>query len=158
MCALRAGSRSFSCQLQLVNCCCFRDVAKAPAKLVFDCMPVGIVGSDGFIALAVAPVSLAADGMLPSRTPLSSLSFRSCRSLLVGFSHCPLHSVLFLWAWLAGREKCTRFLCLCAFCLQPWGLRLVQTFVCADGGFALYPTLKFGTLVRLPCCCCCCCC
>jgi hypothetical protein len=54
---------------KLVHCM----LPKAPPKLVFDCMPVGIVG---------AIVSLAADGMLPSRTPLHSSSFRSRRSLL----------------------------------------------------------------------------
>ena len=42
----------------------------APPKLVFDCIPVGIDGSDGLIELADAPVSLTADGMLLLRTPI----------------------------------------------------------------------------------------
>jgi hypothetical protein len=41
----------------------------APPKVDADFTPVGIDGSVGVKALAVAPVSLTADGMLPLRTP-----------------------------------------------------------------------------------------
>jgi hypothetical protein len=57
--------------------------------------------------------------------------------------------VLFLSAWLSGREKCTRFPCLCIvqpFDCDRWGLRLVQTFVCARWGLRLASKLKFWTV------------
>jgi hypothetical protein len=40
----------------------------APPKVSADHIPVGIVGSGGLKALAVAPVSLMADGILPLST------------------------------------------------------------------------------------------
>ena len=41
----------------------------APPKVLFYFIPVGIDGYEGLKALAVAPVLLIADGMLPSSTP-----------------------------------------------------------------------------------------
>ena len=46
----------------------------ALSKVLFDYIPVGIDGSEGVKALAVAPVLLIADGMLPSSTPNWRLS------------------------------------------------------------------------------------
>ena len=40
-----------------------------PPKATVDLIPVTTVGSVGVNALANAPISLLADGMLPSRTP-----------------------------------------------------------------------------------------
>jgi hypothetical protein len=40
----------------------------APPKVAVDRIPVAIVGSDGLKALAVAPVLLMADGILPLST------------------------------------------------------------------------------------------
>ena len=47
----------------------------APPKVLFDFIPVGIDGSKGVKALAVAPVLLIADGMLPASTPNGRLFF-----------------------------------------------------------------------------------
>ena len=47
----------------------------APPKVLFDFIPDGIDGSKGLKALAVAPVLLIADGMLPSSTPTWRLFF-----------------------------------------------------------------------------------
>jgi hypothetical protein len=99
MCTLRAGSQSWWCSLLIVVAITM--LPNAPPKLVFDCIPVGIDGSDGLIELADAPVSLTADGMLLLRTPI-------CRLLVGGFSHCRLQSVLFLSAWLVGSENHTQ--------------------------------------------------
>ena len=71
----------------------------APPKVLFDFIPVGIDGSKGLKALALFPVLLIADGMLPLRTPDCRLFF-----LLVC---CPSHLVLFLLTWLCGRENDT---------------------------------------------------
>ena len=67
MCMLCAGSRMLWWSLLIV-------VASArspntPPKVLFDFIPVGIDGSEGLNALAVAPVSLIANGMLPSSKP-----------------------------------------------------------------------------------------
>ncbi len=40
----------------------------APPKVAVDRIPVAIVGSDGVKALALVPVLLMADGILPSST------------------------------------------------------------------------------------------
>ncbi len=45
----------------------------APPKVAVDQTPVGTEGLEGLKALAVAPVSLMADGMLPSSTPVCVL-------------------------------------------------------------------------------------
>jgi len=96
---LRAGSRSlWWCSLLIVVAIAMSP--NAPPKLVFDCIPVRIVGSNGLIALVDAPVSLTADGMLLLRTPIGRLLFG-------GLSHFLLHSVLFLLAWLVGSENRT---------------------------------------------------
>ncbi len=63
---LRAGSRILWWSL-------FTVVALAwspnnPSKVAVDRIPVAIVGSDGVKALAVVPVLLMADGILPSST------------------------------------------------------------------------------------------
>jgi hypothetical protein len=59
-------------------------------------IPVGTEGSEGLKALAAAPVSLMADGMLPSSTPVCVLLF---------VLHLCLHLVLYLSVWLLGREN-----------------------------------------------------
>ena len=66
ICTLRAGSRSLWWSLLIVVALAWSP--NAPPKVDFDFTPVGIDGSSGVNALAVAPVSLTADGMLPSRT------------------------------------------------------------------------------------------
>ena len=71
----------------------------APPKVLFDFIPVGIDGSEGLKALAVAPVLLIANGMLPLSTPNRRLFF-----LLVC---CRLHFALFFSRWLCGRENVT---------------------------------------------------
>ncbi len=58
--------------------------------MAVDFTPVGTVESVGVNALAVAPVSLMADGMLPSRTPDLVLSF------CFVFLSSPLGAVLIL--------------------------------------------------------------
>ena len=66
MCTLRAGSLMLWWSLLIVvaSACS----PNALPKVLFDFIPVGIDGSKGVKALAVAPVLLIADGMLPSRT------------------------------------------------------------------------------------------
>ena len=85
--------------VQLVDCGCFHDVPEPPPKLLVDFMPVGIVGSDGLKALAVAPVSLATNGMVLLRTPICWLFFAP-------FDLVFLHCVLFFSMWLRGRMNC----------------------------------------------------
>ena len=63
----------------------FATSLNAPPKLLVDHVPVGIVGSDGLNALAVAPALLAAEGILPLRTPIHRLFFAL---LDVVFSKC----------------------------------------------------------------------
>ena len=48
----------------------FATSPNAPPKLLVDHVPVGIVRSGSLNALAVAPVLLTTDGMLPLRTPI----------------------------------------------------------------------------------------
>ena len=82
---------------------------KAQPKVLFDFIPVCTIGSEGLNALAVAPVSLIADGMLPLSTPnWRPLFFLVC---------CRLHSLLFVLLWSCGRRNVT---CLSGFltCLQ----------------------------------------
>ncbi len=55
--------------VEFVYCCCSGLVPNAPPKIAVDRITVAIVGSDGVKALAVAPVLLMADGILPSSTP-----------------------------------------------------------------------------------------
>ncbi len=66
MWTLRAG-------LQILRWSLFTVVAlawspNAPPKVAVDRIPIAIVGSDSLKALAVAPVSLMADGILPLST------------------------------------------------------------------------------------------
>ena len=67
ICTLRAGSRRLWWSLLIVVALAWSP--NAPPKVDVDLTPVGIDGSSGVNALAVAPVSLTADGMLPLRTP-----------------------------------------------------------------------------------------
>ena len=60
---------------QCVDCGCFCNVTNCTSKLLVDCVLVGIVGSDGLNALAVTPVLLAVEGILPLRTPIRRLFF-----------------------------------------------------------------------------------
>ena len=71
----------------------------ATPTVLFDFIPVGIDGSEGLKALAVAPVLLIADGMLPLSTPNWRLFF-----LLVFWC---FHLPLFLLTWLCGRVNVT---------------------------------------------------
>ena len=71
----------------------------APPKVLFDFIPVGIDESKGVKALAVAPVLLIADGMLPSSTPNCRIFF-----LLVC---CCLQLALFFSTWSCEREDVT---------------------------------------------------
>ena len=71
----------------------------APPKVLVDFILVGIDESEGVKALAAAPVSLIADGMLPLSTPNWRLFL-----LLVC---CRLHLALFLSTWLCGRVNFT---------------------------------------------------
>ena len=70
---LRAGLQSLCWSLFIVvavTC-----LPNAPPKVVVDRIPVGTEGSEGLKVLAVAPVSLMADGMLLSSTPVCVLLF-----------------------------------------------------------------------------------
>ena len=73
----------------------------APPKVAVDFILVGTVVSVGVNALAIYPVSLTADGMLPSRTPARVLSF--CAAC------CCLHLALFLSLWVLDNLKEIRF-------------------------------------------------
>jgi hypothetical protein len=69
-------------------------------------------GSKGLEALAIAPVSLMANGMLPSSTPVCVLSF---------VLQLHLHLVLSLSMWLLERENEMRFV----FCASDrWRMAL----------------------------------
>ena len=70
-----------------------------PPNVLFDFIPVGSDGSKGLKVLAATPVSLIADGMLPSSTP----NWRIFLLLVC----CRLHSPMFLSTWLCGRENVT---------------------------------------------------
>ena len=59
----------------------------APPKLLVDCVPVGIAGSNGLNALAVTPVLLAAEGILLLSTPIHRLF---CDCFDVFFLHLSL--------------------------------------------------------------------
>jgi hypothetical protein len=63
---LRAGSRILLWSLFTVVALAW--LPNAPPKVAFDHIPVAIVVSDGLKALAVAPVLLMADGILPLST------------------------------------------------------------------------------------------
>ncbi len=80
--------------------------ASIPSCFGMQCnqISIGTEGSKGLKALAVAPVSLIADGMLPLSTPVCVLLF---------VLHCLLHLVLSLSVWLLGRENEMRFVILC---------------------------------------------
>ena len=97
MCTLCAGSRMLWWSLLIVVASAHSP--NALPKVLFDFIPVGIDGSEGLKALAVAPVLLIADGMLPSSTPNRKLIF-----LLVC---CCLQLALFLSTWLCGRVNVT---------------------------------------------------
>jgi hypothetical protein len=73
----------------------------AQQKVAVDQIPVGTEESKGLKALAVAPVMLMADVMLPLSTPVHVLLF----VLRLG-----LHLVLSLSVWLLGRENEMRFI------------------------------------------------
>ncbi len=84
----------------------------APPKVAVDRIPIGSEGSEGLKALAVAPVSLMVDGMLPSSTPVHVLLF---------VLRLRLHLVLSLSVWLLGRENEMRFV----FCASDhWPMAL----------------------------------
>jgi hypothetical protein len=74
-----------------------------------DFIPVAIVGSDGLKALANAPVSLTAKGMVPLSTPMRRL----IGGLLVNFFR---HIVLSLSMWLLGSTNFTRIRLLLLVC------------------------------------------
>ena len=59
----------------------FATSPNAPPKLLVDCVLVGITGSNGLNALAVAPVLLATEGILPLQTPIRRL-FCALRDLV----------------------------------------------------------------------------
>ena len=95
MCTLNAGSWMLWWSLLIVvaSACSQND----PPKDLFEFIPVGIDGSKGVKALAVAPVLLIANGMLP----LSNPNWRLFLLLVC----CCLHLTLFLLTWLCGREN-----------------------------------------------------
>jgi hypothetical protein len=71
MLMLKAGSHSFWCNLWIIVA-----ATVAPSgrwNTAVDMVLVGIVGVEGMNALEVAAVSLTAQGMDPSRTPLQIL-------------------------------------------------------------------------------------
>jgi len=96
--------------VEFVDHCCVCLLPKCSSKVLFDFIPVGIDGSEGLKALAVVPVLLIANSMLPSSTPYWRLFF-----LIVC---CLLRLALFLLAWLRGREKVT--------CLPSMSIWLVR--------------------------------
>jgi hypothetical protein len=63
---LRAGSQILWWSLFTVVALAWSP--NAPPKVAVDYIPIAIVGSDGSKALAVVPVSLMADGILPLST------------------------------------------------------------------------------------------
>jgi hypothetical protein len=63
---LRAGSQILWWSLFTVVTLAW--LSNAPPKVAVDHIPIAIVGSDGLKALAVAPVLLMADGILPLST------------------------------------------------------------------------------------------
>jgi hypothetical protein len=68
MCTLRAGLQSlwWSFFIVVAVAC----LPNALPKVAVDQILVGTEGSEGLKVLAVAPVLLMADGMLPSNTPV----------------------------------------------------------------------------------------
>jgi hypothetical protein len=94
MCTLHAGLRSLWWSLFIVVAVAC--LPNAPPKVAVDQIPNGTEGPEGLKALAVAPVWLMADGMLPSSTPVCVLLF---------VLHLRLHSMLSLSVWLLGREN-----------------------------------------------------
>ena len=91
---LHAGSHSLWCSLLIVVA--LATSLNAPLKLLVDRVPVGnFGGSDGSNALAVAPVLLAAEGILLLRTPI-------CRLFCAIFDVFFLHLSLFLSTWSCG--------------------------------------------------------
>jgi hypothetical protein len=94
MCMLRAGLRRLWGSLFIaVAVAC---LPNALQKVVVDQIPVGLEGSNDLKALAVALVSLMADGMLLSSTAVCVLLFVLCLRL---------HLVLSLSMWLLRREN-----------------------------------------------------
>ena len=87
--------------MEFVDHCCFCPLPECSAESFFDFIPVGIEGSEGLKVLAVAPVLLIANGMLPSSTPNWRPFF-----LLVCWR---LQLALFLLTWLCGMENVTCF-------------------------------------------------
>ena len=81
---LRAGSRSLWCSLLIVVA--FAMSPNAPPNLLVDCVLVGIVGSDGLKAFAVAPVLLALEGILPLLLFLSMWSHKTVISKTYPFT------------------------------------------------------------------------
>ncbi len=81
---------------EVCSCCCCGLLAKCSAKGCCWLNPVGTEGSKGLKALAVAPVLLMTDGILPSSTAVHVLLFVQCLHL---------HLVLSLSVWLLGREN-----------------------------------------------------
>ena len=98
MWTLHAGSCSLWCSLLIVVA--FATLPNAPSKLLVDCVLVGITGSNGLNALAVAPVLLATEGILLLRTPIRRLFF-----VLFDMVFCQMW--LFLSMWLHGSMKQT---------------------------------------------------
>jgi hypothetical protein len=94
MCTLRAGLQSLWWSLFIVVAVAC--LPNAPPKVAVGQIPVGTEGSEGLKALAVVPVSLMANGMLPTSTPVCVLLFVLCLRL---------HLVLSLSAWLLRREN-----------------------------------------------------
>jgi hypothetical protein len=71
MCTLHAGSQCLWWSLFIVVAVAC--LPNAPPKVAVDQIPIVTVGSEGLKALAVAPVLLMANGMLPSSTPVCEL-------------------------------------------------------------------------------------
>ncbi len=82
----------------------------APQDVSVDQISVGTEGSEGLKVLAVAPVLLIANGMLPSSTPVWVLLF---------VLQLHLHSVLSISLWFLGRENEMRFV-LCGLIVGGW--------------------------------------
>jgi hypothetical protein len=113
MCTLRAGLQNLWWSLFIVvSVAC---LLNALPNVVVDQIPVHTEGSVGLKALAVAPVLLMANGMLPLSTPV-------CVLLFVLRLH--LHSVRSLSLLFFGRENEMRFVLRASDCqrmaLSSW--------------------------------------
>jgi hypothetical protein len=94
MCMLRAGLQSLWWHFFIVVAVAC--LPNALPKVAVDQIPIGTEGSEGLKALAVAPVLVMPNGMLPLSTPAHVLLFVLCFHL---------HLMLSLSVWLLGREN-----------------------------------------------------